>query len=304
MRFSAALFYALSATTAVWAAPAATSKRSVTALSATQLSSFAPFTQFARAAYCPTSKVQNWQCGQACDALPGFQPTLTGGDGNAIQQFFVGYWPQQNSVVVAHEGTDPLKFESDLTDINFFLDDLDTSLFPGMTSAIQVHNGFAAEHAKTASTILTEVKRLISQKGAKQVITIGHSLGGALAELDSLFFTLQLPSSIHVKAVTYGTPRVGNPAWAQMIDSKVPDFVRINNEKDLIPIVPGRFLGFQHPHGEIHIVSPGNAVSCSGDDDADDSQCTIKTVPNILEGNILNHLGPYEGISIGTIFCN
>ena len=80
--------------------------------------------------------------------------------------------------------------------------------------------------------------------------------------------------------------------------------MRINNEKDLIPIVPGRFLGFQHPHGEIHIVSPGNAVSCSGDDDADDSQCTIKTVPNIFVGNILDHLGPYEGISIGTIFCN
>ena len=61
--------------------------------------------------------------------------------------------------------------ESDLTDVNFFLDDLDTSLFPGTTHAIQVHNGFAAEHAKTANTILTEVKRLLSQTGAKQVIT-------------------------------------------------------------------------------------------------------------------------------------
>ena len=86
--------------------------------------------------------------------------------------------------------------------------------------------------------------------------------------------------------------------------AKVPDFVRINNEADLVPIVPGRFLGFQHPHGEIHIVSPGNAVACSGDDNADDSKCTIKTVPNILGGDIINHLGPYEGIFIGTIFCN
>ncbi|KAI0372183.1 alpha/beta-hydrolase [Pilatotrama ljubarskyi] len=301
MRFSSALLYVLSAVTAALAAP--TEKRSVTALSSSQLASYAPFTQFARAAYCPSTKITNWKCGQACDALPGFQPTLTGGDGGAVQLFFVGYWPQQNSVVVAHEGTDPLQLESDLTDINFFLDNLDTALFPGMKSDVQVHNGFAAAHAKTANTILTEVKRLISQKGAKQVIVIGHSLGGALAELDSLFFTMQLPSSIHIKAVTYGTPRVGNPAFASMIDSKVPDFVRINNEKDLIPIVPGRFLGFQHPHGEIHIVSPGNAVACSGDDDADDAQCTIKTVPNILEGNILDHLGPYEGISIGTIFC-
>ena len=87
------------------------------------------------------------------------------------------------------------------------------------------------------------------------------------------------------------------------IYTQVPDFVRINNEHDLIPIVPGRFLGFKHPHGEIHIVSPGNAVSCSGDDDSSDTKCTIKTVPNILDGNVLNHLGPYEGINLGTLFC-
>ena len=84
---------------------------------------------------------------------------------------------------------------------------------------------------------------------------------------------------------------------------QVPDFKRVNNEKDPIPIVPGRFLGFQHPHGEIHIIQPGEAVSCPGDDDATDAQCTIETVPNITEGNILDHLGPYEGIYIGTIFC-
>lgn len=83
MRFRSALLYGLSAMTVALAAPA--TKRSVTALSSSQLASFAPFTQFARAAYCDSSKVKNWQCGQACDALPGFQPTLTGGDGNEVQ---------------------------------------------------------------------------------------------------------------------------------------------------------------------------------------------------------------------------
>ncbi|KAH9854697.1 alpha/beta-hydrolase [Lenzites betulinus] len=301
MRFTFAPIYVLSAATAALAAP--TSKRSVSALSSDQLASFAPFTQFARAAYCPSDKIANWQCGQACDALPGFQPTLTGGDGDAVQRFFVGYWPDQNSVVVSHEGTDPIQFKSDLTDINFFLQDLDSQLFPGQGSDPQVHNGFAEEHNKTASTILDEVNKLISDKGANQVMVIGHSLGGALAELDSLFFSLQLPSTVHVKGVTYGTPRVGNKAFASLIDDKVPDFVRINNEKDLIPIVPGRFLGFEHPHGEIHITAPGSAVSCAGDDDGDDKTCSDKTVSNIFFGNILNHLGPYEGISIGTIFC-
>jgi len=77
---------------------------------------------------------------------------------------------------------------------------------------------------------------------------------------------------------------------------------------DVIPILPGRFLGFAHPHGEVHIISPGNAVacsgkranvfkqwalkfnSCSGDDDATDPQCQIESVPNIFQGNILDHV--------------
>ncbi|OBZ71698.1 Lipase [Grifola frondosa] len=275
----------------------------VTTLSLSQFAAFTPFTQFARAAYCASSKITNWQCGQACDALPGFQPTLTGGDGNAVQLFFVGYWPADNAVVVAHQGTDPTALLSDLTDIEIPLKNLDATLFPGVSSSVEVHEGFANEHAQTASTILTETKRLIQVNGATTVMLVGHSLGGALAELDALFMTLNLPSSIHVKAVTYGTPRVGNPAFASLFDSEVPDFVRINNESDLIPIVPGRFLGFQHPHGETHIVSEGDVVSCPGDDDATDSQCTIQTVPNVFDGDILDHLGPYGGIFIGTIFC-
>ena len=84
---------------------------------------------------------------------------------------------------------------------------------------------------------------------------------------------------------------------------QVADFTRINNEQDPIPIVPGRGLGFEHPHGEVHILGTGDAFSCPGDDDATDSQCTIASVPNILVSNILNHLGPYEGIYLGTIFC-
>ncbi|KAF8967850.1 Alpha/Beta hydrolase protein [Flammula alnicola] len=288
---------------AVYAAPTILQERSVTALSASDLASLAPFTQFARAAYCPTSGLKTWSCGQACAANSDFQPTVVGGDGNAVQIYFVGFSPSQNSIIVAHEGTDPTQFLSDLTDINIAMGNLDSTLFPGVSSSVQVHEGFRDEHAKTASIILTEVKRLLSVQNTNSVTLIGHSLGGALAELDSLFLTLNLPSTTSIKAVTYGTPRVGNPAFAALFDSKVANFRRINNELDIIPIVPGRFLGFSHPHGEVHILSPGNAVSCPGDDDATDAQCQIQSVPNIFEGDILNHLGPYEGISIGTIFC-
>ncbi|KIJ64648.1 hypothetical protein HYDPIDRAFT_181861 [Hydnomerulius pinastri MD-312] len=276
---------------------------SVTTMTSSQLSGLAPYTEFARAAYCSPSIVEGWECGEACQAVPGFEVSLTGGDGDAIQYYYVGYWPSENSVVVAHQGTDPTQFLSDLTDVDIPMENLDPTLFPGVDSSVEVHSGFANEHAQTASIILTEVKSLISQYSATSVTLVGHSLGGALAELDCMFMALNLPSDIAIKGVTYGTPRVGNPAWASLFDATISDFQRINNEEDIIPIVPGRFLGFSHVMGEVHIIKPNDAVECPGDDDATDSQCTIMTVPNIFEGDILDHLGPYQGIYIGTIYC-
>ncbi|KAL6303473.1 alpha/beta-hydrolase [Sparassis latifolia] len=283
--------------------PAALERREVTTLTSSQLADFAPYTEFARAAYCPSDIVTGWQCGEACAAVPGFEVSLTGGDGNALQLYYVGYWPQENAVVVAHEGTDPTQFLSDLTDADIITENLDSSLFPGVSSDIWVHSGFANEQAQTATTILTETNSLIQQYSATNVITVGHSLGGALAQLDALYLTLQLPSSIHIKSITYGTPRVGNSAYATYFDSMVPDYTRVNNELDIVPIVPGRFLGFLHPHGEVHIIAPDDAVSCPGDDDGTEEQCTDLSVPNILDGNIVDHLGPYQGIWIGTLFC-
>jgi hypothetical protein len=37
---------------------------------------------------------------------------------------------------------------ADLIDFDFFLQGLDPTLFPGLPSSIQVHEGFANEHAK------------------------------------------------------------------------------------------------------------------------------------------------------------
>jgi hypothetical protein len=44
-------------------------KRTTTALSSQDFDAFTPFTQFARAAYCPTAKIMNWSCGGAYLAM-------------------------------------------------------------------------------------------------------------------------------------------------------------------------------------------------------------------------------------------
>jgi hypothetical protein len=77
----------------------------------------------------------------------------------------------------------------------------------------------------------------------------------------------------------------------------------MNNENDPIPTLPPESWGFVHPGGEVHIVSTGDVVSCPGQDDDTDSQCTDLTVPSLLDSDVLKHLGPYNDILVGTIFC-
>jgi len=80
----------------------------VVPLSPGQFDEFVPYLEFARAAYCEPEIITGWQCGGqlfsfllllsfypldkltdgakgACRAVPDFEPTLTGGDGDSTQ---------------------------------------------------------------------------------------------------------------------------------------------------------------------------------------------------------------------------
>jgi hypothetical protein len=267
-------------------------------VSASTIAALKPYSQFALAAYCPTNIAQ-WKCGASCDANKGFIPYANGGDDGATPYWFAGYDPASKAAVVAHAGTDPLNLQSLLVDANFFWDSLSPSLFPGISKSIQVHDGFTNAHASSAPAVLAAVKKVIKDHGVTKVTVVGHSLGGAIANLDAIFLKSQIPS-INVKIVTYGQPRVGNQAFADYMDANFPDLTRVTNQADLVPILPGRFLDFHHSHGEIH--KEGSWAACAGQDN-EDFACTTGYVPNILVGNIFDHLGPYDGVHIGSIFC-
>jgi hypothetical protein len=82
---------------------------------------------------------------------------------------YVGFSSSLKTVVAAHQGTDTTKMfvittfklsgavallnfglssEAIATDVTAFQTNLDSSLFRGISSPVQVHNGFADEHAK------------------------------------------------------------------------------------------------------------------------------------------------------------
>jgi predicted lipase len=115
----------------------------------------------------------------------------------------------------------------------------------------------------TATQILSAVQQALSTQPASSVTVVGHSLGAALALLDGIYLSLHLSASVKVQVIGYGMPRVGNQAFADYVDSHL-DVTHINNREDPIPILPGRFLGFHHPSGEVHITDSGIWESCPG----------------------------------------
>lgn len=292
------LAFILSALAIVQASPSLTKRQSVTTLTTAQVDSYTPYTWYASTAYCNPTNTLAWNCGANCQANPSFEPIASGGDGSDVQFWYVGYDPSLKTIIVAHQGTDPSQFEADLTDADFSLATLSTSLFPGISSSIECHNGFASAQASTATSILAAVQSGMSKYGATKVTMVGHSLGAAISLIDSVYLPLHLPSGTTFQTILYGLPRVGNPAFADYIDANTNLVGHVNNLYDPIPIVPGRSLGFAHPSHEVHIVTGLSWDACPGQDSTD-AQCIIAYVPNIFDGDLSDHDGPYNGVTMG-----
>lgn len=61
-----AVLFTLGAVSATPLTPSTLSKREASPVSIADLAGYAPYTQFAMAAYCPTRKLAGWKCGSSC----------------------------------------------------------------------------------------------------------------------------------------------------------------------------------------------------------------------------------------------
>ncbi|KAH9927058.1 lipase [Amylocystis lapponica] len=288
----------LAATSAVLAAPPLLRRtQEITAIGTSQIDAYTPYTNYASTGYCTPSETLAWDCGSNCDANPDFHPVASGGDGDSTQFWFVGYDPSLDTVIVSHQGTDTSDILPMLTDADIIKTNLDSTLFPGLNSEIEVHSGFADAQAKAAAAVLAAVQQAISTYSTNHVTIVGHSLGAAISLLDAVYLPLHI-SDVTYSFVGYGLPRVGNQAFANYVDGMGVSVTHINNEEDPIPILPGEFLGFVHPSGEVHIEDSGEWANCPGQDNPS-TQCIVGDVPTIFEGDESNHDGPYNGITMG-----
>ncbi|PIL34143.1 hypothetical protein GSI_03854 [Ganoderma sinense ZZ0214-1] len=262
---------------------------------------------FARAVYCSSPVIKRWACGEPCKALGNnIQILAAGGDDKRVPNFFVAYDKEQDTVVVAHQGTEPKNFLSDLNDLNIDQVRANTTVLPNAGADVRMHDGFLETQERTSDLVLSTVQSALKSTGSKKVLVVGHSLGAAIASIDGMMLKMKLDPRIAVTTTVFGLPRVGNKAWADLVDRTLgASFTHVTNQDDPVPRVPPQFLNFQHPSNEIHITSvdhsgkTATAELCPGQENR---ECARGN--SFLASSITNHRGPYfANISMANKFC-
>jgi predicted lipase len=111
-----------------------------------------------------------------------------------------------------------------LNDAQFLLQPINSTLFPGVSPEVEVHEGFAEAQQRTAALILGAVQGALKDKKASKVRVFGHSLGAAIAMMDALMFKMVLDPKVDVQTTVFGLPRGGNQAYADLLDEQVGFF--------------------------------------------------------------------------------
>lgn len=139
--------------------------------------------------------------------------------------------------VVGFRGSEETGIEDWITDVKFIPQEYPFE--KGSGGAMRVHGGFMEAYQSVREALLGKAK----EAGGSKIISTGHSLGGALAVLFAADVKGVLPKK-EVICYTFGCPKVGNQAYADFYNARVPQTYRVVNGADLVPKIPP--AGYEH----------------------------------------------------------
>lgn len=236
------------------------------------------YAHLASAAYCsyPTLKdnsdLLKWNCGPDCDAVPGVTDVFTINSLRDNDAFVFGGKLDQECLLV-FRGT---------TDLAGWMEDLKSAVLVDLTgqgvgcnyqgTPCKVGDGFMKNYNSVSSMIVGNLTQ-IGCDNSVPVSVIGHSLGAAEAAI--AMFDLKNQGYTIGRSYTYGSPRVGDAAFAKAFEESfgASEPWRITHSSDPIVHLPFEFMGFTHLSTEIfypHDTSDGY-TQCDGS--GEDPKC-------------------------------
>jgi len=216
------------------------------------LDEFKLFANYTAASYCPNNENATFNSpvtcgGSICPLVETDSATIITSFGNASDSSFtdlkgfVALDPVRSLIIVTFAGSGRT-IRNWITDFTFLLV---PATIPGCGDC-WIHSGFATGWSERRTVVLDAVTSALASHGDYKLILTGHSIGGAVATLAAV----ELRGMGHeADMYTYGTPRIGNGAFATFVTEQAPALggnFRMTHVNDPVPQLPPTWIGYQH----------------------------------------------------------
>lgn len=223
-----------------------------------ELNNLELYAQWSFAAYCNSKRSVGDPiiCNEGeCDLIYTANTTIAATFDGLVSdiQGFLAIDPVANQIVLSLRGSSSIQ--------NFVTDVLFTQLPCDLTAGCLAHAGFYTAWNEISVPILTAVGSAAALHPNYDIVVTGHSLGGAVATLAAAYLRAGGHSA---DLYTYGSPRVGNLAFASYVTNQAGAEYRVTHADDPVPRLPPILFGYRHTSPEYWI-------------DPDDQRGTVTT---------------------------
>jgi len=186
---------------------------------------------------------------------------------------FVARDDRRREIVVAFRGSHELAHM--VTDGNLVLIPLVSHGIEKNNTAF-VHAGFLISYNSVRAVVVRVVRDQLLAFPNHTVVISGHSMGGALASIAALSVKSNLPSAA-VLLFTYGQPRTGDAAYADLVEDIVgrDKIFRAVHTWDGVPTMVPETLGYHHHAREYwQFEEPANVSTIRRCEGQEDPECS------------------------------
>ncbi|KAI1129714.1 lipase [Nemania abortiva] len=206
------------------------------AISTEMLATLKLYSQYAGASYCNSEKVVGSTVTCIQNACPdvtaaGAKITATYKGSRTDIRGFVSTDAKNKVIVVSIRGSHSVR--NWITDLRFLQKDCT------LVSGCKVHTGFATAWDEISATVLSAVKAARAANPTYKIVFTGHSLGAAVSSLGAAYARKE---GLPVDIINYGSPRVGNEAFATFVSNQAGDEWRVTHLNDPVPRLPPAWL--------------------------------------------------------------
>ncbi|KAI1351817.1 lipase [Xylaria sp. FL0043] len=230
--------------------------RGTASIDSSMLDTLKLYAQYAGASYCNNldSTVGSVvTCsGNACPDVTaaGAKITATYGGSSTDIQGFVSTDSTNQVIVASIRGSHSIR--NWITDFEFIQDDCSD-----FVSGCLVHSGFAKAWGEISDAVLGAVQAAKAANPGYRIVFTGHSLGAAVSSLGAAYAR---QAGLAVDIINYGSPRVGNAAFANFVSNQPGVEWRVTHLDDPVPRLPPIVLNYAHTTPE-YWLSDGNALT-------------------------------------------